>query len=57
VVGIVYAALDEITQQFVPGRVADMLDFAADLIGLFTAIALYALARYFFRRSPQAGAG
>ena len=29
-----YAAIDEITQNFIPGRYPDVLDFAADAAGL-----------------------
>jgi VanZ family protein len=33
-VGALYAGIDEIHQLFIRGRVADVLDFAADLFGL-----------------------
>lgn len=47
-VGMTYAALDEITQNFIPGRYPDVLDFAADTAGLWTAIALYVAAKYVY---------
>lgn len=34
VVGIAYAASDEIHQKFVPGRSCEFLDFAADCLGI-----------------------
>ena len=40
-VGMAYAAIDEITQNFIPGRYPDILDFVADAAGLWTAIAVY----------------
>lgn len=45
VVGTVYAALDEITQGLVPGRVPDVADFLTDALGLWTAIGLYVAAK------------
>lgn len=47
-VGMAYAAIDEITQNFIPGRYPDVLDFAADAAGLWTAIAIYVLAKYVY---------
>ncbi len=44
-----YAAADEFTQQFVPGRYADVMDFVADSIGALSAIACYLIARLLFR--------
>lgn len=55
-VGMVYAAIDEITQSFIPGRYPDVLDFAADSAGLWTAILVYVAAKGIhasFRRMPQ----
>lgn len=49
--GMVYAAADEITQHFVPGRYPDLMDFAADTAGLWTAILLYVSAKYVHRAS------
>lgn len=46
VAGMAYAAADEITQHFVPGRYPDLMDFAADTAGLWTAILLYVIAKY-----------
>ncbi|TWT50328.1 VanZ like family protein [Rubripirellula amarantea] len=46
VVCMSYAAIDEITQGLVPGRVPDFRDFCADTLGILTAISLYATARW-----------
>ncbi len=48
-VGMIYAAVDEATQRFIPGRVPDVMDFVADSVGLIAAIVLYVVARHFFR--------
>ena len=52
---MVYAAIDEITQSFIPGRYPDVLDFAADAAGLWTAILVYVAAKgiHASRRMPQ----
>ena len=39
--GMAYAAIDEWSQRFVPGRFPDVADFVADSIGLWTAIGIY----------------
>lgn len=44
-VGMTYAAIDEVTQHFVPGRYPDTMDFLADSIGIWTAIGLYVLGK------------
>jgi VanZ family protein len=49
-IGMTYAALDELTQKLVAGRTADVMDFAADSAGLWSAIAVYAFARVFVER-------
>ena len=49
-VGMTYAALDELTQNLVSGRTADIMDFAADAAGIWSAIACYAIARIFVER-------
>lgn len=41
--GIVYAALDEMHQYFVPGREADWADLVADVIGIFLGILVFRL--------------
>ncbi|MGB7348199.1 MAG: VanZ family protein [Pirellulaceae bacterium] len=41
-----YGALDELTQQLVPGRYADVNDFIADLGGMTKGIIVYLLARW-----------
>ncbi len=52
-IGMTYAALDELTQTLVAGRQADVMDFIADCAGLCSAIALYAIARIFVERTRQ----
>lgn len=52
-IGITYAAVDELTQNLVRGRVADVWDFVADVAGLLSAIALYSFARLFVERWRQ----
>jgi VanZ family protein len=49
VVGIVYAASDEVHQAFVPGRMGSPLDVAIDAIGVVCGVVLWerALARSF----------
>jgi VanZ family protein len=49
-IGMSYAALDELTQNFVVGRQPDLMDFIADTIGLWCAIGGYAFARIFVER-------
>jgi len=49
-VAVVYGAFDEITQSFVRGRTTDIRDFAADALGAFSAISLYAGGRWFVLR-------
>ena len=39
---LIYAAVDEVTQAWVPGRVPDFRDFVADSIGVGLAIGAYA---------------
>ena len=45
-VGMVYAAVDELTQSLVPGRYPDSFDFLADSAGLWSAIGIYVIARW-----------
>jgi VanZ family protein len=45
-----FAALDEIHQQFIPGREMDVLDWMADLAGAIVGILLFQMAR---RRREQ----
>ena len=49
---LAYAAIDELTQNFVPGRVADKLDFAADSIGVSLAIMIYMAGKFAYERGP-----
>ncbi len=46
VIALAYAAFDEWTQGFVPGRQSDIKDFSADACGIFAAVGLYSAARY-----------
>ena len=48
IVAMVYAALDEMTQSFIPGRTPDVMDFVADSVGVWSAIACYVVARKVF---------
>src|SRR6056297_1800682 len=48
-----YAIFDELTQQFVPGRTADVWDVAADAAGIFTAIAVYLVGRWIWLRNTR----
>ncbi len=40
-----YAVLDELSQQFIPGRTCDPLDVAADTVGILIGLASYLAAR------------
>mgnify|MGYP001824207556 CR=1 FL=1 len=42
---MVYAAIDEFTQRWIPRRSPDLWDFAADVAGIWTAIACYVAAK------------
>lgn len=44
-VGMAYAAIDELTQSLVPGRYSDPYDFLADSLGLWSAIGIYVTAK------------
>lgn len=48
VLGILYAVTDEIHQAFIPRRSAELLDLAADGIGVLVGSSAYALIRYRF---------
>lgn len=41
VLGLAYAASDELHQRFVPGRSADLADLAADALGVAAGVAFY----------------
>ena len=47
--GMAYAAIDEWTQRFIPGRVPDVADFVADALGLWTAISIYVLGKCLYQ--------
>ena len=53
-IALTYAGIDEFTQSFVPTRTADWMDFAADTLGITTAIGFYLLAQAIVRRYLQA---
>ena len=53
--GVLYGALDEVHQMYVPGRSPDPLDWAADTAGVAAACVLYSLWRS--RRAPARTAG
>ncbi|WP_419194840.1 VanZ family protein [Novipirellula herctigrandis] len=55
VIGLFYAGLDEWSQGFVRGRSTDMMDFVADAVGLFSAIAVYAVCRMLYYRWKRSG--
>lgn len=41
---VIYAAIDEWLQAFIPGRQPDLLDFTADVLGTICGIAVYTVA-------------
>ncbi len=47
-IAMAYGAIDELTQAWVPNRSPDPLDYAADVAGICTAIALYVGAKCFY---------
>lgn len=44
-VAVVYAAVDELTQHFIPGRACELNDFLADSAGIATGLAAYTITR------------
>jgi VanZ family protein len=44
-IAITYAVLDELTQQFIPGRTCDIWDVAADSVGVLLGLITYSIAR------------
>lgn len=40
IVGLVFAASDEVHQAFVPGRTADIVDWCADALGIIIAVVI-----------------
>ena len=53
VVGFVYTFFDEFTQSFVPGRVCDVYDMAADAIGVLIGLGGYFVARFVLLKSER----
>lgn len=49
-----YAAVDEWSQSFVPGRTADVKDWIADAIGITLGLGIFAVAMWFWRREEDA---
>ncbi len=49
-IALVYAVLDEWTQQFIPGRTCDIWDVAADSVGVAFGLLAYVIARPAIRR-------
>lgn len=54
IIGIVYAASDEIHQLMVPGRSGNIKDVTIDSIGILTGIALFLLAKEIIKRLLEA---
>ena len=44
-IALTYAVLDELTQQFIPGRTCDIWDVAADSVGVLLGLITYTIAR------------
>lgn len=53
-IGLVYAAIDELTQKLIPGRSCEFYDFVADAFGICLGLAAYTLCRALLTRI-QAG--
>lgn len=53
-VALVYAVLDEWTQQFIPGRTCDIWDVAADSVGVVLGLTSYCIARHIVRNNKLA---
>jgi VanZ family protein len=47
-IGAAYGAVDELTQLLVPNRYAELLDWAADVTGLFLGAAAFAIVDWMF---------
>ncbi|NNE00695.1 MAG: VanZ family protein [Pirellulaceae bacterium] len=52
-IALTYGAIDELTQQLVPGRHADVMDWVADAVGVTLAIAVYSVARHWYRKRQR----
>ena len=53
-IGLSYAVLDELTQQFIPGRSCDIWDVAADAVGVLIGLVAYTIARVLVSRMKWA---
>ncbi len=45
IIAVLYAGLDEFTQQFIPGRTGDIRDWMADVLGVCLGLLAYSLLR------------
>lgn len=54
VIAMSYAVLDELTQQFIPGRTCDIWDVCADSVGVVLGLIAYSLARLIVSRTKWA---
>jgi VanZ family protein len=52
-IAIVYAAVDELTQSFIPGRQPDYADFVADCGGIAAGLAIYLSLRCLLREKME----
>ncbi len=53
-IGMSYSVLDELTQQFIPGRSCDIWDVAADSVGVCLGLVSYTVARLIVGRTKWA---
>lgn len=53
-VALLYAVIDEWTQQFIPGRTCDIWDVAADSVGVMIGLCTYCIARRLVRNNKFA---
>lgn len=47
IIAVIYAALDEYHQSFIPGRAAELRDVLIDSLGIFSAVGIYRLVLLF----------
>lgn len=53
-IALSYAVIDELTQQFIPGRSCDIWDVAADSVGVLIGLVVYSIARFLISRMKWA---